>query len=181
MIETILFAIIVAKLKGYNPFLLFKAWPIYPIIFFEFMYVFFQVAIFIGNYNFIKYSNLIEKPFLIFFLILILIYKQYFISIVGSISMIIGGILNKIVISANDGKMPVFPILSNLTGYVRPDLWAHNNDIHILGTSSSNLKFLSDIFDLGYSIMSIGDIFIRFFVFIVIFNTIKEINIRVSQ
>ncbi|NFR66958.1 hypothetical protein FDF48_16555, partial [Clostridium botulinum] len=50
------------------------------------------------------------------------------------------------------------------------------NDIHILGDSSAKFKFLTDIIDVGYSIMSIGDIFIRLFVFIVIFNTIKHIN-----
>ena len=31
-------------------------------------------------------------------------------------------------------------------------------------------------FDLGYSILSIGDIFIRFYIFIIIYSSIKSIN-----
>jgi hypothetical protein len=84
--------------------------------------------------------------------------------------------LNKFVIRANNGKMPVFPTLSYFTGYAKPDSFIKVNDIHVLGDSSTKFKFLTDIIDVGYSIMSIGDIFIRFFVFIIIFNTIKYID-----
>ena len=177
MIETILLAMIVAKLKGFNPSKLFKAWPIYPIIILELTYVIFQTLILSGNYSVIKYSNFMEKPLLILFLILILLYKQYISAIIGSAFIVIGGVLNNIVIAANNGKMPVFPTISYLTGYVRPEMWVKVNDIHTLGTSATKLKFLADIFDVGYCIMSIGDIFIRVFVFLIIYNTIKKLNI----
>ncbi|GAA0727765.1 hypothetical protein GCM10008905_25750 [Clostridium malenominatum] len=74
--------------------------------------------------------------------------------------------------------MPVFPTLSYLTGYATPDAFSKVDDIHVLGNSSTKLKFLTDIIDVGYSILSIGDIFIRVFVFIIIFNTIKHMNRR---
>lgn len=181
MIETILLAMIVAKLKGYKPLQLFKAWPVYLIIIFEIIYLILQVSIFIGNYSLIKYSNIMEKPFLSVFLILALLCKQYISAIIGSAFIVLGSFLNNTVISANNGKMPVFPTLSYLTGYVKEDLWMNVNDIHILGTSTTKLKFLSDIFDFGYCIMSIGDVFIRVFVFLVIFYTIKQLNIIKSQ
>ena len=37
--------------------------------------------------------------------------------------------------------------------------------------------YLTDIFDVGYSVLSIGDIFIRVFVFIIIYNTVKHLNV----
>lgn len=178
MIETILLAMIIAKFKGYKPLKLFRAWPIYLIMIFELIYVTLQVSIFVGNYSLIKYSGLFEKPFLFVFLILAMLYRQYISAIIGSAFIVIGGVLNNIVISANNGKMPVFPTLSRLTGYTKPELWTHVNDIHTLGTTSSKLKFLSDIFDLGYCVMSIGDIFIRLFVFLIVFNTIKQLTIN---
>ncbi|MGN0028014.1 MAG: DUF5317 family protein, partial [Clostridium sp.] len=75
------------------------------------------------------------------------------------------------------GYMPVFPSLSYLTGYAKVDSFSKVKDIHILGNSSTKLKFLTDIFDIGYSVLSLGDIFIRCFVFIIIYNTIKKINL----
>ena len=90
--------------------------------------------------------------------------------------MVIGGALNDIAIKANGGFMPVFPKLSLWTGYAKLDSFTKVNDIHILGNANVKLKFLTDIFDLGYSILSIGDIFIRFYIFIIIYSSIKSIN-----
>ncbi|MDP4089802.1 MAG: DUF5317 family protein [Bacillota bacterium] len=176
MIETILLSMLAAKLKRYKLSPLFKAWPIYFIISFEVIYIVLQVELFKGNYSVLKYTGNMEKPFLCLFLILALKYRQYISAIIGSGCILTGGFLNDIVISANNGKMPVFPTLSYLTGYA--DTWVSGNlkDIHTLGTASTDLKFLSDIFDLGYCIMSVGDIFIRLFVFIITFSIIKQIN-----
>jgi hypothetical protein len=96
---------------------------------------------------------------------------------IGSIFIFIGSILNDIAIKYNNGKMPVFPKLSYWTGYVKEDSFTKINDIHVWGNSSTKLKFLTDIIDTGYSILSIGDVFIRVFVFIIIFNVIKHINL----
>ena len=70
----------------------------------------------------------------------------------------------------------MFPKLSYVTGYATVESFNKVNDIHILGNSETKLKFLTDIFDIGYSILSLGDVFIRFYVFIIIFKSIKHIN-----
>ena len=53
--------------------------------------------------------------------------------------------------------------------------------IHVLGNAETKMKFLTDFIDLGYTILSIGDLCIRVFVFIVIYNAIKKINSRRSR
>ncbi|WP_298842492.1 DUF5317 family protein [Clostridium sp.] len=176
MIETIFLALIFAKVKGYKIKPLFKTWAIYPVLTFVLMYVILEVMIFNGNYTLIKFTSTFHYFYLLTFIILIIKYKLNMSAIIGSIFIIIGSVLNKIVIAANNGKMPVFPTLSYLTGYAKPDSFMMVKDIHILGSSATKLKFLTDIFDVGYCVMSIGDICIRVFAFIIIFSTIKVIN-----
>lgn len=180
MIETILLAMLVAKIKGYNLKPLFKSWTAYPSMIFTLLYVFLDITIFYGDYRFIKYEGLLEKVYVLTFLALIFKYKLYKGAIIGSVSIFIGTALNMLAIAANEGKMPVFPTLSYITGYVKPDSFAKVKDIHILGNEATKLKFLTDYIDLGYSILSIGDIFIRFFTFIIIFNSIKYTNISIN-
>ncbi|MGH4050771.1 MAG: DUF5317 family protein [Clostridium sp.] len=176
MIEPLLLALIFAKVKGYKVRPLFKEWAMYPLFAFVIMYVILEVMLFQGNYRFIKYAGTFHYIYLLTFLGLIIKYKLNVSAIIGSVFILIGTVLNNTVIAANNGKMPVFPTLSYLTGYAKPDSFMKVNDIHILGSDETKLKFLTDIFDVGYSIMSIGDICIRVFVFILIFNTIKVIN-----
>jgi hypothetical protein len=176
MIETMLIAMLVAKIKGYKLKPLFMSWEIYPVLAFVVIYIFLNMGVFLGNYNFIKFAGILEKVYFCTFFILIIKYKQYVSAIIGSTAIIIGTVLNKIAISANDGKMPVFPTLSYLTGYAKTDTFIKVKDLHILGSEASKLRFLTDTIDLGYSILSVGDIFIRIFTFVIIFNTIKSIN-----
>lgn len=176
MIEPILLALIFAKIKGYKVRPLFKIWAIYPVFIFILMYLILEVMIFNNNYTFIKYTNTFHFLYLLTFLILIIKYKLNISAIIGSLFILIGSALNKVAITANNGKMPVFPTLSYLTGYAKLDSFMKVKDIHILGSSVTKLKFLTDIIDVGYCVMSIGDICIRVFAFIIIFNTIKVIN-----
>lgn len=176
MLESILLAFIISKVKGYKLKPLFTTWEIYPILIFILMYIGLQITVFFGNYNFIKYSKIFESLYLCSFIFLILKNKLYFSSIIGSIFVFIGTLLNKIVIVVNDGKMPVFPKLSYATGYVTKNSFLNPNDIHILGSGETKLRFLADIIDTGYNIMSLGDICIRVFSFIIILNSIKYIN-----
>lgn len=176
MLETILIAMLAAKIRGYKLKPLFMCWQIYPTLVFVGVYIFLNMSVFFGNYSFIKFAGVLEPVYISTFLILIIKYKQYVSAIIGSACISVGTMINKIAISANDGKMPVFPTLSYVTGYVKPDAFIKVRDIHVLGSEASKLKFLTDIIDLGYSILSIGDIFIRLFTLIIIFNTIKSIN-----
>lgn len=176
MLETVVLALLFAKIKGYRLKPLIKIWQFYPVIFFLLLYIIIQAFIFAGDYRYVKYSGLFEKLYLISYLLLIFKYRQYISAIIGSSAIIIGTLLNKIAISANGGKMPVFPTLSYITGYYKQGVLNNMEDIHVVGGTSTRLRFLTDIIDVGYSIMSIGDLFIRFFAFIVIYNTIKYIN-----
>lgn len=177
MLETIIISLIFCKIKKLKIKPLFKIWAIYPVVFMEIFYLFVQANIFSENYNLIMYTGVMKTLYLISYLPLIFTYKQYISAIIGSIFVVIGGILNDIAISANNGYMPVFPSLSYLTGYIKPDSFSKIEDIHVLGDSSTKLKFLTDIFDIGYSVLSLGDIFIRGFVFIILYNTVKQINL----
>lgn len=69
--------------------------------------------------------------------------------------------------------MPGFPSLSYYTGYIKPGAITMVNNLHTLGDSNTRLKFFTDIFDVGYSIMSIGDIFMRLLVLIIIYYPIN--------
>jgi hypothetical protein len=176
MIEPMIIALILAKVKGYKIKPLFKAWAIYPLLTFLVMYIVLEIMLFVGNYTFIKYSGIFHYIYLLTFLVLIIKYKLNISAIIGSIFILVGSALNNFVIAANNGKMPVFPTLSYLTGYAKPDSFMRVNDIHIRGSNITKIKFLTDVIDVGYCVMSIGDICIRVFVFIIIFNTIKAIN-----
>ena len=178
MIETVLISLIFCKFKKLRVKPLFKKWPIYIVILMEMIWLISQINVYFENYDVIKYVGPLKTLYLCSYLPIIFFYKQYISAIIGSIFVIIGGILNDIAINANNGFMPVFPSLSYITGYTKEDSFAKVNDIHILGDSSTKLKFLTDIFDVGYSVFSLGDIFIRVFVFIIIYNTVKEINLK---
>lgn len=176
MLETILIAFLFAKIKKYEIKPLFKSWEIYPIIIFEVIYIIGQVLIFSGNYEIIQFMQRLKPFYLSTYLFLIYKYDLYINSIIGAVFVLLGGILNDIAIKANEGHMPVYPTLSYLTGYASPEAFHLVNDIHILGDSQTKLKFLTDYIDLGYSILSVGDVLIRVFVFMIVYNSIKKIN-----
>lgn len=178
MIEVILIAMLSAKIKGYNLKPLFKSWIMYPIFVYELMYLILQVTVFLGDYRFVKYAGTLKLIHLYLFLIPIIKYKKYYSAIIGSIFIFIGSTLNNVAIKMNNGHMPVFPTLSYWTGYVKEDSFNRINDIHVLGNSATKLRILTDVIDIGYSILSIGDIFIRCFAFIVIFSVIKHVNME---
>lgn len=176
MPETILFACLFTKIKGYKIRPLFKSWTIYPVIIFEIINLIEQVIIFSGNYEFIGFMRSLNPLYFSTYLLLVFKYDIYINSIIGTIFMLLGGALNDIAMKANGGFMPVYPTLSYLTGYAKPEAFDLVKDIHILGNSQTKLKILTDFIDLGYSVLSIGDVFIRVFVFIIIYNSIKKIN-----
>lgn len=174
--ESVFLAFLISKIKGYDIRKVFRIWNIYPVFLCILIYIGLQISVFLGNYNFIKYSRSFETIYILSFIFLILKFRLYYSAIIGSIFIFLGSLLNKIVISANDGKMPVFPKLSYATGYIKDSSFINSNDIHALGNEATKFKFLSDIIDIGYSVMSIGDICIRLFGVIIIYNSIKYIN-----
>lgn len=176
MIETILLAMMILKIKRYKLKPMFKSWVFYPMLIFTLFYAFINITIFCGYYGFVKYSAWLEKAYLSTLLLIVFKYEVYGSAIIGSIGVFIGTIMNKLAMTANGGKMPVFPSFSYITGYAKLDSFEKVKGIHILGNEQTNLKILTDYIDLGYSVLSIGDIFIRFFTFIIVYNSIKVLN-----
>lgn len=169
-------AFILAKIKGYKIKPAFKAFPLYPYAAAELLYLFLQFSIFTGNYSFVKYTAVINSIYMYTLLIPIFVYKLYRPGLVGSALIVAGTFLNKFVMSQNGGKMPVYASLSKLTGYYNEMAIQTVDNIHIAGTDSARYKFLADFIDTGCSILSIGDILIHSFVFIVMYYSIKAIN-----
>ena len=109
-------------------------------------------------------------------------YKLYKPAIMGSVSIIIGSLLNKIAIIMNHNKMPVFPFLSYYTGYIKAEDFLIKNDYHILGKNIiTHFFILTDYIDVGFSILSIGDLFIHLYVLIMIYYLIKQLNINANK
>ena len=181
MIETIILALLAARLKGHKLKPLFSDWPIYLVLSFTAAYILLQAGVFSGNYSLVQHADLFKILYLFSFLAMIIRYSLYKQAVIGSSCVILGGVLNDIAIKANNGKMPVFPTLSYWTGYVSPDVFSKVEDIHRLGDASVKLKFLTDVIDIGYSILSIGDLFIRVLPFLVIYSGVKAAASRVRR
>lgn len=181
MPEAIVVAFILCKIKGYKIGPIYKEWTIYPILFMELLHGIVEVQIFMGYYGDIKYCSLMKIFYLCSYLPLIYRFRIYISAVIGSIMVLIGGQLNDIVMAANGGKMPVYPSLSYLTGYVKANSFKVIHGIHVLGGPNAHLKFLADYFDIGYAVLSLGDIFIRLFVVIVVYNAVKARNKEVRE
>ncbi|MDD4799388.1 MAG: DUF5317 family protein, partial [Clostridia bacterium] len=82
------------------------------------------------------------------------------------------------VIAQNGGQMPAFPSFSYITGYLTPEMFGSVDSLHILGNADTKYKFLTDYLDFGYSILSIGDVFIHLFFCIMLYFLIKAVNIQ---
>jgi len=194
MIETVLFSIIFSRLKGNKwPIIykLLKHWSFYPIIMTCIFNLYIIYSMVHGDYRLLEYAKYIKTT--------IYKYKLFNMSIfskikyenshimttvtspvsLGVLCMWIGSGLNYIAMWANNWKMPIFSDVSFSTGYSKIDMFNNTilyNDSHTFGNYTTNLIFLTDIFDCFYSVMSIGDILIRAFVVLIIYYSVKNIN-----
>lgn len=176
MLIQILLTMVYAKIKGYKLKPLVKAYSLYPMVLVELVYIFFQINVFVDNYSYIQYASILKTVYLYTLVIPIVVYKLYKSGFLGSALMMIGTMMNRFVMSQNGGKMPVFASLSKLTGYFDESVVSTVDNIHIVGNEATRYKILTDFIDVGYSILSIGDLFIYSFVVIIIYNVIKEVN-----
>lgn len=168
---------IVAKIKKLKLSVLLKAYALFPFFCVEIVYWCFQISIFTGSYSTLAYSNYVKNAFLFLLIIPIIFYQLYKPALIGSGFIMVGTGLNELVIRANGGQMPVFPTLSRHIGYVNESIIGSGSDtLHSMGAQETKFKFLTDYIDIGFSILSVGDLFIRSFVFIIIFYTIKHLN-----
>lgn len=172
---------------------LFKHWSIYLPLFMGLTYVYLEFCVFRQDYWFVPYQQQYKTITLLCYLPLIFKYilyesawtrfksKNNFISIItspmviGTMLIALGTILNIIAIKSNNGYMPVFPSLTYSTGYMGKEMF--NDGLHILGGFDTKLIPLTDIFDLfGYSVASVGDLFVRAYAFIILYFSIKNSN-----
>lgn len=176
LILTILFAIFLAKWRRYSLRPLFHSWTIYPVLIVQLVILVFQASIFMGSTLFIPLAPHVTTMVILSFLFSILAYQLYFPAIAGSIAVFIGTLLNKFVMSQNNGRMPVYPTLSYLTGYAKADSFSYDDGIHVLGSATTQWKWLTDYIDVGYSVLSPGDLLIHAFSVILLYATIKAAN-----
>ncbi len=176
MIILILLVILLAKLKRYQLKYLFYTWTFYPILVMQLVLIVLQAMIFTGNYTLVAYTEYIRIASTLSVLFAMFAFSLYKPAIIGSVSMMAGTVLNNFVISQNGGKMPVFPTLSYWTGYVKSNTFDVVNDIHVLGDISTKWKILTDWIDVGYCILSPGDVLNHFFFFLMLYALIKAVN-----
>jgi hypothetical protein len=98
-------------------------------------------------------------------------------AIIGSISIQLER-SKQIRIAQKQCENACFPTCHIWTGYVKPDTFDVVNDIHILGGEGTKWKILTDYIDVGYCILSPGDVLIHFFAFIMLFYLIKATNMK---
>jgi len=146
---------------------------------------------FIGNHYFLQYSYIIKTVTLLSYTPLIYVYElfkndnpkykddnilKYLISpmFVSILCLCIGSSLNKIATYYNFGYMPTYPSVTFWTEYIKSDGFI--DGIHILGNAYSNAIPLCNVFDLGFTVLSLGDIIIRSFPYIILYYSIKKSN-----
>lgn len=177
----ILLAILYAKLKGYRIKPMIRDYSLYPLFIAEMIYMFLQISVFTGNHSYIQYAGVFKTLYLYTLVVPIVVHKLYKTGIYGSIILTIGSLMNKFVMSQNGGKMPVYATLSKLTGYFDESAIGTADQVHIIGNEATKYKILTDYIDVGYSILSIGDVLIHAFIFMVVYNVIKENSNRYIQ
>lgn len=176
MIETLLLAVLLAHKRGYALRGLRQAKLLYPIYLFEVVTLGFQASIFFGVYTFIPYAPIIKTTYMVALALPLIYYQQYRACLVSAGCVFAGSILNNLAMAANGGKMPVYPTLSYLTGYVNTRNLDLGGSLHVLGGSATRLKVLTDYIDIGYSVLSIGDILVRVMGFLAVYCTLRHFH-----
>lgn len=162
MVEGLILAIVIAKIKGYKLSIALKKWQFYPLFVACSVIVILYIATLIfGQYQLIQYTGMVkvlmEISILSLWWLLIKNKAQTWIYAITPLCIFAGSKLNKIVMAANGGKMPIFQSTSKLFG-IDATQGFRFNDVHMLGSANTKMWYLSDIFDLVYENYSIGDI-----------------------
>lgn len=168
-------ALLIGWLQGRQSGAVFRQKSLIPYFLLELCYIGVQISAFCGYYGFVPYASWIKRLYFLVLLVPILAHRLYVPAIAGASAAAAGTLLNRVVMNANGGKMPVFATLSRWTGYFTPDFAAAGDTIHMAGDSSVRLAFLADWIDLGYCILSIGDLLVHSFTFIIIYAMIRAV------
>lgn len=155
------------------------------------IYIIAEVMIFNNNYWITQYGTQIKQITLFSYLGLVIKYNLYdsmnvkqknelirFVKspfVIAIVCLLIGYLLNYIAIVANSGHMPVFPSNTYFTGYTDVESFTKDS-FYILGDHTSKVIPLCDTIDIFYSNLSLGDVFVRIYVAILIYFSIKRVN-----
>ena len=148
--------------------------------------------IFLDNYWITQYGNIVKSITILSYFGLVCKYNLYdsafekyknkgLIGFLTSpfmfaiVALGIGYLLNYIAITANGGHMPVFPSYTYFTGYTDPESFTEDS-FYILGDHTSKAIPLCDTIDIFYSNLSIGDVFVRGYAFILLYFSIRNAN-----
>lgn len=177
MILFILLAIIAAKIKRNRVTVLLREPSLIPIWIVEIVFWILQVCIWKQDYRFVGYAQYLQTASILALVWPILRFKLYPQAIVGAAMVGIGSVSNRIVMHANGGKMPVIPSFSGVTYYYREGALEVSKDVrHIMMSDTTKLNFLADYIDVGFSVISPGDVLVHLFTTIVIYCVISRLN-----
>ena len=147
MLLEIIVVCLFARWRGYKLSRIFSAAAVYPVLLVQAVAIAAEFSLFFRVDWFYFLLPYLEGASILSFLPAILIYRLYPAAMGGSACVLAGTALNRFVISQNGGKMPVFPSLSYLTGYVTPDMLDSLDTLHTLGDAGAKYRFLSDVID----------------------------------
>lgn len=177
MILFILLAIIAAKVRRNRVTVLLREPSLIPLWILEIIFWLLQICIWRQDYRFIGYAQYLQTAFILVLIWPILRFKLYSQAIAGAVMVGVGSGLNKLVMHVNGGKMPVTPSFSGVTYYYREGALEVSQDVrHIMMSESTKLNFLADWVDVGFSVISLGDVLVHLFTTIVIYCVIVRLN-----
>ena len=172
----------IAYIKGYQVLDVFRKVDLYPFLFACACHGFFIVCAWNGNHAFVPYADILQHAMILTLLVPILRRRIFAPTMVGVGLTLTGSLMNRAVINANGGKMPVYPTLSEWIGFYKDgQLNGSIDELHVLMDSSSRLPFLADYIDIGLCIMSPGDVLIHSFASIIIYYTITSVCAPIEQ
>ena len=179
MLLFILIALILARIRGNRVAVLAHEISLVPLWLLEVIFWIFQICAWCGEYRFVAYAGYLQTAYILSLIWPILRHRLYLQAIAGACMVAVGSMMNRIVMNVNGGRMPVYPTLSRLTGYYQPEALEMSGDMrHVLMSEGTKLNFLGDFIDVGFSIMSIGDLLIHGFVALIIYCVIVDVNRR---
>ena len=179
MILFILLAIVIAKLRRYRIGVLLREPSLIPIWAIEIIFWLLQICIWRQDYRFIGLAGYLQTASILALLWPILKFRLYPQAIVGAVMVTVGSALNRIVMYVNDGMMPVVPSFSGFTKYYHEGALEVSQDVrHVIMSDTTKLNFLADYIDVGFSVISIGDVLVHLFTTVVIYCVIAKCNQR---
>jgi hypothetical protein len=179
MLIFILIPLLIAYIKKYKIREVFRVADLYPFFAVCACHGFFIVNAWLGNHSFVRYAGILQYLMIITLLLPIMRRRIFAPTMVGVGLTLVGTVMNRIVIQANGGKMPVYPTVSKWIGYYREgQLDGSIDSLHVLMDQSSKLCFLADYFDFGFCVLSPGDLLIHSFASIVVYYTVKSVHLK---